>query len=42
MNRDALALFHEMMKTQDGQNAFIRVKKYLADIVAANEPGERK
>lgn len=35
-------LFHEMMKTQDGQNAFIRVKKYLADIVAANEPGERK
>lgn len=35
-------LFYRMMKTQDGQNAFIRVKKYLADIVAANEPGERK
>lgn len=35
-------LFYRMMKTQDGQNAFIRVKKYLADIVAANDPGERK
>ena len=32
-------VFYRMMKTQDGQNAFIRVKKYLADIVAANEPG---
>ena len=32
-------VFYRMMKTQDGQNAFIRVKKYLADIVAVNEPG---
>jgi hypothetical protein len=31
-------LFYRMMKTQDGQNAFIRVKKYLADIVAGNGP----
>ena len=35
-------LFYRMMKTQDGQNAFIRVKKYLTDIVAAKDPGERK
>lgn len=35
-------LFYRMMKTQDGQNAFIRVKKYLTDIVAANDLGERK
>ena len=35
-------LFYRMMKTQDGQNAFIRVKKYLTDIVAANDLGERE
>lgn len=31
-------LFYRMMKTQDGQNVFIRVKKYLADIAAGNDP----
>lgn len=30
-------LFHRMMETQDGKNAFIRVNKYLADLVAGNE-----